>query len=119
MAETGRTENRRIGNRRLRGRQSGGSDRKPADLRLCGFAEDNQENSRTGGRWLHGFAEDERSIRGPAALRLRKRRSDGQADQRPVPGGLATPETALETFGNSDGGDARRWRGSQEERKRP
>ena len=67
VAEAGRTEDQRTGSRRLRGRRSGGPDRKPAALRLCRFARDDRENSRTGGRRLCGFARDERSIGGPAA----------------------------------------------------
>jgi hypothetical protein len=35
VAEAGRTEDQRTGSRRLRGRRSGGPDRKPAALRLC------------------------------------------------------------------------------------
>ena len=99
VAEAGRMEDRRTGSRRLLERRPGGSDRKPAALWLCGFARDDQENRRTGGRWLRGLAGDERSI----DRRLRGRQSEGPEDRRPVPGGLAIPETASETFGDSGG----------------
>ena len=115
VAEDGRTEDQRTGSRRLRGRRSGGPDRKPAALRLCRFARDDRENSRTGGRRLCGFAGDERSIGGPAASQETIGRTRGPDAS---PGGFAIPETASETFGDSCGGGERRWRGSREERER-
>ena len=121
MTEDGRTEDRRTGGLEAGGFVGGGWEDQIGSQQLCGFADSRETIGRTVGSEVDGFAalretngvSEDRWLCGFA-------RDDGRTkNRRPVPGGLVTPETALETFGNSDGGDARRWRGSQEERKRP
>ena len=112
---------RRPGGRRIRGLEAGGfvgdgREDQIGSQRLCGFADSRETIGRTVGPEAGGFAALRETNGVSEDRRLRRRRSERPEDRRPVPGGLAIPETASETFGDSCGGGERRWRGCREER---
>ena len=116
MVEDGRTGGLEAG-----GFVGGGWEDQIGSQQLCGFADSRETIGRTVGSEVDGFAalretngvSEDRRLCGFA-------RDDGRTkNRRPVSGGLATPETASETFGDSGDSDTRWWQGSREERERP